>query len=300
MGVSNGGDTELEKGQKLGLGSVMVGTLSWRRDRLRSPLNKCCNASYSMIVTQENSPVGHAIRYDAQKKVQNVTQSLFGMFPKSSPFQKPIRSCSVVGNGGILKNSSCGAEIDLADFVFRLNLPPMNFTDDVGTKTDLVSANPSILIKRFGSLREKRKPFINMMRAYDSALVLLPAFSYSMNTDVSLRTLYTLEDFDMSSRVVFFNPHYIANLTLHWKNMKLKFRRMSSGLMLASAAIEICEKVTLYGFWPFSQDLTGTFIPHHYYDNVLPKKGVHSMPDEFYRYVQMHSKGSLQLKLGPC
>ncbi|XP_063786200.1 alpha-2,8-sialyltransferase 8F-like [Pseudophryne corroboree] len=270
------------------------------RNLLQSQLNNCCNASYSMIVTQENSPVGHTIHYDAEMKVQKVTESLYDMFPKSTPFRKPIRSCAVVGNGGILKNSFCGAEIDLADFVFRLNLPPLNVTDDVGTKTDLVSANPTILIDRFGSLREKRKPFINMMRAFGSALVLMPAFSYLFCTDISIRTLYTLEDFDMSSRVVFFNPHYIANLTLYWRNMKLQFGRMSSGLMLASAAIEICEKVTLYGFWPFSQDLNGTSVPHHYYDNVPPNKGAHSMPDEFFRYVQMHSKGSLQLKLGPC
>ncbi|XP_075060975.1 alpha-2,8-sialyltransferase 8E-like [Mixophyes fleayi] len=265
-----------------------------------SKLKKCCNASYAMIVTQENSPVGHRIHFDGQKAVQNVTESLYNLFPKNSPFLKPIRSCAVVGNGGILQNSFCGAEIDQADFVFRLNLPPLNVSDDVGAKTDLVSANPSILIDKFGSLRERRKSFINTMRLYGSALVLLPAFSFSMNTDVSLRTLYTLEDFDMSSRVVFFNPQYMSNLSLYWKNKRLKFKRMSSGLMMVSAALEFCEKVTLYGFWPFSEDLNGTLIPHHYYDNRLPRPGFHSMSDEFYRYLQMHSQGALQLNLGAC
>ncbi|XP_075061699.1 alpha-2,8-sialyltransferase 8E-like [Mixophyes fleayi] len=265
-----------------------------------SKLKKCCNASYAMIVTQENSPVGHVFRYDGQRRKQIVTESLYKLFPMSSPFQKPIRSCAVVGNAGILKNSFCGAEIDQADFVFRMNLPPVNVTDDIGSKTDLVSVNPSILTDKFGHLREKRKPFINMMRAYGSALVLLPAFSLLMSTDVSLRAIYTIKDFDVSSRVVFINPQYMGSLTLYWKNMKLKFNRISSGLLMVSAALEICEKVTLYDFWPFSQGLNGYLIPRQYYKKVPPKGGFNPMADEFYRYVQMHSQGALQLNLGAC
>ncbi|KAM4038749.1 alpha-2,8-sialyltransferase 8F-like [Anomaloglossus baeobatrachus] len=270
------------------------------RDLRRSQFRVCCNAPHTLMMTQENSPVGHIIQYDAEKTSKNITESLHSLFPETSPFTKPIRSCAVVGNGGILKNSSCGADIDQADFVFRLNLPPLNWTEDVGTKTNLVTANPSIMINKYGSLREQRKPFINMVKAYGSAFVLLPAFSFSMNTDVSLRTLYSLEDFDMSNKVVFFNPRYLENLTSYWKSTGLQFYRMSSGLMLASAAFEVCEKVTLYGFWPFSEDLEGTPIPHHYYDNVPPKPGFHSMSDEFYQYLRMHSQGALQLQLGQC
>ncbi|KAM4038750.1 alpha-2,8-sialyltransferase 8F-like [Anomaloglossus baeobatrachus] len=270
------------------------------RDLRRSQFRVCCNASHTLMVTQENSPVGHIIQFDAQKRKQNVTESLYRLFPEKSPFTKPIRSCAVVGNGGILRSSWCGADIDQADFVFRLNFPPLNWTEDVGSKTNLVTGNPSIMIDKYRSLREQRKPFINMVKAYGSAFVLLPAFSFSMNTDVSLRTLYSLEDFDMSNKVVFFNPRYLRSLTSYWKRIGLKFTRMSSGLMLASAAFEVCEKVTLYGFWPFSEDLEGTLIPHHYYDNALPKPGFHSMSDEFYQYLRMHTQGALQLHLGQC
>ncbi|XP_077117689.1 alpha-2,8-sialyltransferase 8E-like [Ranitomeya variabilis] len=266
----------------------------------RSQFRTCCNASRTLIMTQENSAVGQIIQYDAEKRSKNITESLYKLFPETSPFTKPIRSCAVVGNGGILKSSLCGADIDQADFVFRLNLAPLNWTQDVGTKTDIVSANPSILIDKYKSLREQRKPFIDMVKAYDSALILLPAFSFRMNTEVSLRTLYSLEDFDMNNRVIFFNPQYIRSLSSYWKGIGLKFRRMSSGLMLASAAFEVCEQVTLYGFWPFSEDLDGTTILHHYYDNRLPSPGVHSMPEEFYQYLLMHSQGSLKLQLGQC
>lgn len=267
---------------------------------LQSNFQKCCNASYSMIVTQENTPMGHTIHYEAEKRTKNITERLYNFFPKKSPFQKAKLSCAVVGNGGILNNSFCGTEIDRADFVFRLNLPPLNWTNDVGTKTDLVTANPSILINKFSSLRDERKQFITMVKEYGSSLIVLPAFSFLMNTDVSFRVLYTINDFDMRSKVVFFNPDYLRKLAAHWKSMGLKFRRLSSGLMMVSVATEICERVTLYGFWPFSEDLSGVWIPHHYYDNVLPKPGFHSMSDEFYWYLKTHVQGSLSLNLGQC
>ncbi|XP_018427773.1 PREDICTED: alpha-N-acetylneuraminide alpha-2,8-sialyltransferase-like [Nanorana parkeri] len=266
----------------------------------RAEFQKCCNASYSAFVTQENTPIGRTIHFDGHEGKKKVTESLHSLFPKNSPFQKPFKSCAVVGNGGILNNSFCGAEIDHADFVFRMNLPPMNWTNDVGTKTNAVTANPSILIDKFSSLLDKRKPFTTLMKEYGTTLIILPAFSYLQNTDVSLRVLYTMEDFDLDSRVVFFNPDYLRNLTAYWKQMGIKFKRLSSGLMVVSAAIEVCDKVTLYGFWPFSQGLDGVPILHHYYDNSLPIPGVHSMPEEFYQYLQMHIRGLLRLNLEQC
>ncbi|XP_077326945.1 alpha-2,8-sialyltransferase 8F-like [Lithobates pipiens] len=268
---------------------------------LQTNFQTCCNASYSLVMTQENTLLGQVIQYEPQnKKLRNVTESLHSLLPEKSPFKKPLKHCVVVGNGGILDSSFCGSEIDRADFVFRLNFPPMNRSEDVGTKTDLVYANPSILLTQFNSLRESRISFINMVKEYPSSFILLPAFSFSGFTEVSFRTLYTMEDLDLKSKVVFFNPDYLRKLNAYWRLAGLRFRRLSSGLVMVSVAAEICEKVTLYGFWPYSEDLDGIWIPHHYFDNERPKPEFYSLPDEFYQYLKIHAQGSVRLHLGHC
>ncbi|KAM3924494.1 alpha-2,8-sialyltransferase 8E-like [Leptodactylus fuscus] len=52
------------------------------RDLRQSQFIQCCNASYTLLVTQENSPVGHIIKYDGEDATKNVTESLHVLFPK--------------------------------------------------------------------------------------------------------------------------------------------------------------------------------------------------------------------------
>lgn len=38
---------------------------------------------------------------------------------QDNPLKLPLRKCAVVGNGGILRRSRCGKDIDQADFIMR-------------------------------------------------------------------------------------------------------------------------------------------------------------------------------------
>ncbi|XP_068128140.1 alpha-2,8-sialyltransferase 8F-like isoform X2 [Hyperolius riggenbachi] len=269
---------------------------------LKQEFKKCCNTSHMLLVSQDNTPLGHNLRYEvSQNKAVKVTESIHRMLPESSPFKgKQFKTCAVVGNGGILRNSLCGREIDNTDFVFRLNLAPLNSPEDVGTNCDLVTANPSILVSRFERLIERRKPFVDLVRSFGSAMIVMPAFSYVRNKDISFRVLHAMEDFSLKNKVVFFHPDYLRNLYKHWRKKGLQAKRLSSGMMLVSAAIELCHSVTLYGFWPFSLDLDGNLLTHHYYDDKHPSPGFHAMPEEFYFYTKMHLKGALYLHIGKC
>ncbi|KAI8489907.1 hypothetical protein Bbelb_322680 [Branchiostoma belcheri] len=52
------------------------------------------------------------------------------------------RTCAVVGNSGILRDSGCGDDIDRNDFVIRVNGAPLKtFEQDVGEKTNMTIIN---------------------------------------------------------------------------------------------------------------------------------------------------------------
>ncbi|XP_038635471.1 alpha-2,8-sialyltransferase 8F-like isoform X2 [Scyliorhinus canicula] len=273
-------------------------------EEFRSELKRCCNAVSDCLVTQKNTPVGTELSYEAEpKRKLKITHQIFAILPKNSSFSsRQYKRCAVIGNGGILTNSSCGAEIDQADFVFRCNLPPVagQFSQDVGTKTNLVTANPSIIAERYSELHDRRKPFFTDLIVYNDALLLLPAFSYTINTGRSFRALYTLQDFQAKQKVVFFNPVYLNRLAGFWRNRGIQVKRLSTGIMIVSLALELCEEVWIYGFWPFGKDIEGKVMPHHYFDNQLPKPSIHSMPTEFYHLLQMHSKGMIKLQMTHC
>ncbi|XP_053194506.1 alpha-2,8-sialyltransferase 8F-like [Scomber japonicus] len=272
--------------------------------KLRSKLRRKCNGFDTAIVTQENTPIGSRLVYDADwKKNLRVTPKIFHVFTKENPFVgKKLRTCALVGNGGILTDSKCGKSIDSAEFVLRCNLPPLksDYQEHVGIKTDIVTANPSILLRKYESLMNRRRPFVESLQSYGNALLVFPAFSYSFNTEVSLRAAYTIEDSDSPAQPVFFNPGYLRNLSIFWRSEGLKPRRLSTGFIMTSLALEICDHVELYGFWPFSNHPYELYpLSNHYYDDMKVSP-MHAMPAEFNVLLKLHSEGVLKLHLGNC
>ncbi|XP_034072043.1 alpha-2,8-sialyltransferase 8E isoform X3 [Gymnodraco acuticeps] len=267
-------------------------------------LSRCCNAPSFLFTTKRNTPAGTKLRYEVDTSgILPITAEVFKMFPDDMPYSKSqYKKCAVIGNGGIIKNSKCGKEIDSADFIFRCNIPPINekYSADVGSRTDLVTINPSIISERFQKLEKWRRPFYEVLQNYENSSVVLPAFYNTRNTDVSFRVKYMLDDFDSQRGVFFFHPQYLLNVQRFWAVQGVRAKRVSSGLMLVTAAMEMCEEVHLYGFWAFPMNPAGIFITHHYYDNVKPRPGFHAMPHEIFNFIHMHTRGILNVHTGPC
>uniref|UniRef100_A0A8C5A8I2 Alpha-2,8-sialyltransferase 8E n=3 Tax=Gadus TaxID=8048 RepID=A0A8C5A8I2_GADMO len=273
-------------------------------DNFKASLSRCCNAPSFLFTTKRNTPAGAKLRYEVDTSgILPVTTEVFKMFPDDMPYNKSqYKKCAVIGNGGIIKNSKCGKEIDSADFVFRCNIPPINdkYSADVGTKTDLVTINPSIITERFQKLEKWRRPFYEVLQNYENSSVVLPAFYNTRNTDVSFRVKYMLDDFDSQRGVFFFHPQYLLNVQRFWAVQGVRAKRLSSGLMLVTAALEMCEEVHLYGFWAFPMNPLGIYITHHYYDNVKPRPGFHAMPHEIFNFLHMHTRGIVNVHTGQC
>ncbi|XP_072299003.1 alpha-2,8-sialyltransferase 8F-like [Eucyclogobius newberryi] len=273
--------------------------------QLQSKLSFKCNGFNDGIITQANTPLMSVLVYDGDKATVNVTEEMFNTFAKNHPFSnRRLDTCAVVGNGGILSNSGCGEAIDSAQFVIRCNMPPLegNFSKDVGTKSDIVTANPTIFVKKYGSFLKLRRPFVDHARFYGDAMLLTPTFSFRAYTGLILRAFYTIQDSELPIQPVSMNPVYLKNLNEFWKTHGLnpKIFRLSTGLMMTSLAVEICDNVHLYGFWPFDQHPhTKQPLNHHYYDKILPG-GFHSMSDEFKLLLKLHREGVLKLHLGQC
>ncbi|XP_031224911.1 alpha-2,8-sialyltransferase 8F isoform X2 [Mastomys coucha] len=281
----------------------------WKRqaeeyDNFRAKLASCCDAVQDFVVSQNNTPVGTNMSYEVESKRQiPIRENIFHMFPVSQPLvDYPYNQCAVVGNGGILNKSLCGAEIDRSDFVFRCNLPPITGSarKDVGSKTNLVTVNPSIITLKYRNLKENKAKFLEDISTYGDAVLLLPAFSYRANTGISFKVYQTLKESKMRQKVLFFHPRYLRHLALFWRTKGVTAYRLSTGLMVASIAVELCENVKLYGFWPFSKTLEQTPLSHHYYDNKLPKRGFHQMPKEYSQMLQLHMRGILKLQFSKC
>ncbi|XP_033913886.1 alpha-2,8-sialyltransferase 8F-like [Acipenser ruthenus] len=273
--------------------------------KLRSALSRDCHGVSDAVITQKNTPLGSKVFYDGEKRRHiKINQKIFSTFPLETPFGNvTFASCAVVGNGGILLDSDCGEEIDRADFIIRCNLPPVEgrYHSDVGNKTDLVTANPSILLEKFAALSEWRRPFADCVSRYGAgAMLALPAFSYGRNTPLSLRALYTLQDFRSPVRPIFLNPRYLGSLARFWRARGLRSSRLSTGLMMASLALELCSSVRLYGFWPFDRGPNGSPLLHHYYDDRRSPSSIHAMPAEFSQLLGLHRQGVLRIQLGRC
>ncbi|XP_078736448.1 alpha-2,8-sialyltransferase 8E-like [Lampetra fluviatilis] len=310
-------------------------------DAFRSTHANATGGASQVVITQSNSPINTSIVFDQKRKTLVVDAKVMDLFLKEFPEQSGrYPRCAVVGNGGILTNSSCGSQIDAADFVIRCNIPPVggDFQDDVGSKTDIVTSNPSIFINRFESLIGRRKEFIRKMSSYGASILLIPAFTMSAFTSLAYRAIFTLEDFESQQRVAFFNPSYMRAISHFWMERGVKESHLTSGLIMTSVAMDLCNEVHVYGFWPFVHDLPtpaqvkederrrkpkrsrkrkkgaqavvapaaapvdrplGRQLTHHYYDDQQPKSG-HYMPSEFAELLRLHSHGVLRLHVNAC
>ncbi|XP_072263140.1 alpha-N-acetylgalactosaminide alpha-2,6-sialyltransferase 1 [Pyxicephalus adspersus] len=194
-------------------------------------------------------------------------------------------SCAVVGNGGILKGSGLGKEIDEHDYVFRVNGAVIKtFEKDVGTRTSFYGftaftmLSSLYLLKNYGfnkipqDKETKYILFTEGSRDYEWLKALQQNKEISGGTLESYR-LRPRDDFGHSfdfKRLLVAHPdfsRYLKNRFLRSSILNGKYwnlYRPSTGALMLLTALHLCDTVSAYGY--MTQDFRK--YPDHYYDKL--------------------------------
>ncbi|XP_072177728.1 alpha-N-acetylneuraminide alpha-2,8-sialyltransferase-like [Diadema setosum] len=260
-----------------------------------------------VLLTQNNTRVGKQLRFALNRDAfANITNEIYTDFlPKKSSLSKmELPRCAVIGASGILLNSLCGSEIDHADFVFRCNMPTLtNFERDVGGSSNMTTMNTMTIVSHryhfLQSLSDSKK-LIRALQAY-RGLLWMPVFGLKSSLSFNLRVVRLLSAATElpDLEVAISNPDHFAAVQDFWRG-RFVSGRISTGLYLTTLALTMCRETHLYGFWPFSRDLSLRPIKHHYYDAYEAPLPMHSFTDEFGSLLKMHEDGILRMHFGQC
>ncbi|XP_035679818.1 alpha-2,8-sialyltransferase 8B-like [Branchiostoma floridae] len=218
---------------------------------------------------------------------------------------KHYRTCAVVGNGGILLESGCGAEIDAHEFVIRPNLPPvLKYRRDVGSRTNLTIVNGRRLTKLsrglqsvFGKPLETAMPWVQL---FDSPGMI---FSYSLifskkrqedmgviNTAIKMYNKTTITAFPSTSLV--------DGKRAYIEIAGQEFDYPSTGLNAFALASTFCDRISMYGFYPMPLYQSNRVF-YHYYDKHTPSES-HDFDREYAMIRQLNADGVVRHVVGKC
>ncbi|XP_036613863.1 alpha-N-acetylgalactosaminide alpha-2,6-sialyltransferase 1 [Trichosurus vulpecula] len=228
-------------------------------------------------------------------------QLLLASHPQTGGLQ--CISCAVVGNGGILKRSQMGQEIDSHDYVFRVNGALITgYEKDVGTRTSFYGFTSYSLLMSLKYLR--KQGFHQMPKGKDiHYLHFLEGhrdFEWLENTlrdEIMVKAV-------TEKRYLLIHPdllRYVKNRFLRSEildSIYWPLYRPSNGAFLLLTAIQLCDRVSAYGF------ITNDFrrFADHYYDPRWEKLKLYTNHDfilEKRLWKQLHNEGIIRLYQGP-
>ncbi|XP_071948592.1 alpha-N-acetylneuraminide alpha-2,8-sialyltransferase-like isoform X2 [Antedon mediterranea] len=287
----------------------------WQRNdtniqEMRSNMNEYVDFSLA-VATKENMEIGQRVKmYFESKDISiDIDEETYNTFPKQWPRDSnhpQYRTCSLVGSSGILSDSQCGKQIDSADYVIRMNVPPIqNYTSDAGFKSNMTTMNPSVVSKRYNNLTLEADivTFLRDMRQYNQDL-LVPALSMKVGYDLTMNVVKAFKrEPNHPLHLLLMHPKHFLAMSHFWKDkFDIDAKRISSGLYMTSFALSICDEVTAYGFWPFHTDHRNRTLEYHYYEksDSVPLPKVHHFAQEYRILLGLHETGVLRLHPNTC
>ncbi|XP_071478718.1 alpha-2,8-sialyltransferase 8B-like [Diadema antillarum] len=234
-----------------------------------------------------------------------ITKSLTALARNKQTRSIPlVDSCALVGNSGILSNSSCGDAIDMADLVLRMNLAPAGgeYARDVGSKTNVTTINGEQSRAIFACAMDYTNTSVDNVT--DDCRCLLKLMQRQNNTIIWCIKGFALMKFIKTGLQFYVKYHDLKVLfafspasPIGPTGMWMKVRHATTGAALYLAATTFCRRITLYGFYPRYVDPTNRTLRYHYYDNAFVNysKSAHSFNKEFEVLKSLEDDGHLKI-----
>ncbi|XP_072020648.1 CMP-N-acetylneuraminate-poly-alpha-2,8-sialyltransferase-like [Amphiura filiformis] len=269
---------------------------------LRKKVEKYFKLSKSIII------------YDPEVKFVNMSFTLRPSKLDRTHGITPQCTCAVIGSSGLLLNSSCGKEIDSHDFVLRTNLPFIRgFENDVGEKQNITTVNAmgaEILANELlvymnrtfngeqrptNETEDEKKGRLALQRLKDLKRAIL--WQPKMGTREFKVVINASQEMGLKFQVAYTTTSTVRASSRVWRTSA-----PSTGLILFTAAVTFCDKISLYGFYPFHTDRYNNTIKYHYYEDVEFNfdTNVHKMPNEFLKLTELHKKGAIRHVTDRC
>ncbi|XP_038079204.1 CMP-N-acetylneuraminate-poly-alpha-2,8-sialyltransferase-like [Patiria miniata] len=218
-------------------------------------------------------------------------------------------SCAVVGNSGILNNSSCGDFIDSHDFVIRANGALIKgYEVDVGKATSLSVINKTLLRKygQYTNTTENlkiRAQFLDRIRTSNIRILWYPKHLYQPGTHCDDCGKYRSIVDGIRK-----NGFTGIRFAFSWKSIHVEKawglqRTATLGLDMYAVARTFCSNITLFGFYPFYKDLEGRAVKYHYFDDVkfnFSRNRRHSFTGEHTKLKELEKQRKLNLVVRDC
>ncbi|CAN9508649.1 unnamed protein product [Ophioblennius macclurei] len=221
--------------------------------------------------------------------------------------------CAVVGNGGILKDSGKGKEIDAHHYVFRTNGAIIKgFEKDVGSRTTHYTFSTNTLMNSMRSYAKagyKGPPVTSETRYvflpdHDRDYLLVKAAASQTAVERGPdkgKSPFTYFGKDVSAeKLKMYHPdfiRYLRNRFLRSTVLKTKYKdiyRPSTGATMLLAALHTCDQVNAYGF------MTPDYARYsdHYYDGSFHPVGFfvnHDLRLEMALWQRLNKAGLMRL-----
>ncbi|XP_075053122.1 type 2 lactosamine alpha-2,3-sialyltransferase isoform X2 [Mixophyes fleayi] len=197
------------------------------------------------------------------------------------------KKCVVVGNGGILRNSTLGKKIDSYDVVIRMNDGPvLGYEEDVGQKTTFRLCYPESIFSNILHYDPNTTVVLMMFKPHDvkwlSELLLHRRVStYGFWRKPAMNLIYQPHQL----RVL--DPFILRQVSQNLLNFPSNFpktekpKHPTTGIIAITLAFHICNEVHIAGF---KYNLTSLNSSLHYYGNetmsVMAQNEYHNISAE--------------------